>query len=79
MPVAHLVMPSMKWPYALGTHIAIGGNTNNMSPSKDGGKCLTSQRSMLLKSIIVRSYLILFLDFVTFNASTIFKLEEDEK
>lgn len=65
-----LSMPSIEWPYTLGTPVDIGGNKNKISPSKESGKYLTSRTSIVSKSIVVRLDLYLFLDFVKFNVLT---------
>ena len=74
-----LSMPSMEWPYALGTPIDTGDNSNKTRSSKESGKCLTSLTSILSKSIVVRLDLDLLLDFISFNTPTILKLGKDEE
>lgn len=44
-------MSSIEQPYALGTLIDTGRNTNKTSPLKDCGKYLISRTSILSKSI----------------------------
>ena len=59
------------------THI--GGKKNKISPSREGGKYLTSRTSMLSKSIVIRLDLDLLLNLVNLKASTILECKEDEK
>ena len=48
-------------------------------PSNDGGKYLTSETSILSKSIVIRLDYDLFPNLVNFSALTIFKHEEVER
>jgi hypothetical protein len=71
-------MPSIERPYTLRTPIGVVGKTNKSSPSKEGGKYLTSHTFIVSKSIVVKLDLDLLLDLVNFNALTIFNLNIDE-
>lgn len=67
----------MERPYVFETPSVTGGKTNKTLPSKEDGKYLTSRTSILSKSMKARSDFDLFLDFVTFKASTIVNLIDD--
>jgi hypothetical protein len=72
-------MPSIEQPYVLGALSVTGSKRNKTSPSKKDGKYLTSRTSILSKSMDARSDFNLFLDFVSFKASTIVNpVDEDE-
>jgi hypothetical protein len=72
-------MPSIERPYVLGVLSVTGGKRNKTSPLKEDGKYLTSRTSILSKSMDARSAFDLFLDFVSFKASTIVNpIDEDE-
>ena len=79
MPIAHLIhvicRPSIRTWHSH-SHM---GNSNNMLPSKGDSKYLIPWTSMLSKLKVVRSNLDILLNFVGFNASTIFKLEGHER
>ena len=70
-PLHILSMPSIEWPYVVGTFSDTGGKRNKTSPLKEDGKYLTSRTSKLSKSMNARSDFDIFLDFVSFKASTI--------
>lgn len=73
-----LSMLQIEWSYVLGIRIDNGDNTNKISLSKEVSKSLSPCTSMLSKSIVVRSDLDLFLDFVNLKAWKKFKQKENE-